>query len=335
MTGDNESGRTEQSAKTSGTSRSTQVGRDQYRDQINNYGPAPSVITLIVALVIVAVVAITVWTGAWHSGASVKPTPGPATPTRPAPALEKSRTPSTEPSRTPATKKPAGTVPDGYLGTWEGEFTKPGERATTLRRIVIRKGAVGAEIADVLTSSKDSLCQSNGTLVSAGTGLVVAPKLTSGIPSDLCTASGDITLRRHGNTGITWQSEGTTVTLHRPASAARTIPAQFLGTWTAQDGNDPTSSVRMTINQGTLGSARAEFIWEGDAHHCEGFSVLVSISDVLRFSPETVTKSEPERFCTQTPTRIMSQPQGDTMHMEWVAPSDGSAPRAFTFNRID
>ncbi|WP_328549189.1 hypothetical protein [Streptomyces platensis] len=254
--------------------------------------------------------------------------PGSSTLT-PSPAL-------TDPTLTPSPAGPAETaaitsVPDDYLGTWQGEFTRPGDRAPTLRRIEIRKGAVGAETADILTSSATSLCQSKGTLTSAGALLVLSTSPTSGIPTHLCGTTGDITLRRHADADLIWKSEGTAVTLHRTTAQTQTIPAPFLGTWHAQDGNDPTSSVRMTINPGTPGHARAEFVWDGNAHHCEGFSVLAFIGDTLTFSPETVTASEPARFCTQTPTRIVSQRQDSTLHVEWA--DDGGFFRAFTFHR--
>lgn len=261
------------------------------------------------------------------------PTPSPSPPAS-SPTATTSPTP-TDPTSTPgpaAQEQPAVTsVPDDYLGTWQGEFTKPGDKAPTLRRIEIRKATLGAEVADIITSSATSLCQSKGTLTSAGALLVLTTNPTSGIPTHLCPPTGDITLRRHADTDLIWKSEGTTVTLRRTTPQTQTIPADFLGTWHAQDGNDPTSAVRMTINQGTPGHARAEFVWDGDAHHCEGFSVLASIGDTLTFSPETVTASQPERFCTQTPTRIVSRPQNGAMHVEWA--DDGGYFRSFTFSR--
>lgn len=267
-------------------------------------------------------------------GSSPSPTPSP------------SPTTSREPSATPPARSPApsssspktrrtSSVPDNYVGAWEGEFTEPGEQAPSLRRIVLREGPVGTEIADILTQSRTSLCQAKGTLRSTGTLLVIAPRTTTATPTHLCTPAGDITLRTHRDTGLTWKSDGTTVTLHRASSPDRAVPVAYLGTWWAQDGNDPTSSVRMTIRQGALGKARATFTWDGDAHHCEGSSVLASRGDTLAFGPETVTASEPEGFCTQTPSRVMTRPQDDTMHVQWADSPDGTQLRAFTFSRVN
>lgn len=270
--------------------------------------------------------------------------PGPAAAapgSSPAPSVSPSPTDSVTPSPTPSTglsslpapvrTRSTSTVPDRYVGVWEGEFTEPGEQAPSLRRIVVRKGAVGAKIADVITLSRTSLCQAEGTLRSTGALLVITPRPTSGTPAHLCTPAGDIALRRDGDAGLTWKSDGITVPLHR-ASSHSAVPTAYVGTWRAQDGNDPTSTVRMTIRQGVPGTARAEFTWDGDAHHCEGFSVLASAGDTLAFGPETVTASEPEGFCTQTPSRTMTRPDNGSMHMEMAAP-DGTAPRAFTFTR--
>lgn len=261
---------------------------------------------------------------------SPAPNPSPTATATPSP------TPSAGPSSlpSPVRTRSTSTVPDHYFGTWEGEFTEPGEHAPSLRRIVVRKGTVGTKIADVITLSRTSLCQAEGTLRSTGALLLITPRPTSGTPTHLCTPAGDIALRRDGDAGLTWKSDGITVPLHRAASTQSAVPASYVGTWWAQDGNDPTSSVRMTIRQGGPGTARAEFTWDGDAHHCEGFSVLASAGDTLAFGPETVTASEPEGFCTQTPSRTMTRPDNGSMHVEMAAP-DGTAPRAFTFTRTN
>ncbi|WUW27002.1 hypothetical protein OG521_39830 (plasmid) [Streptomyces sp. NBC_01463] len=264
----------------------------------------------------------------------------------PSPTPSSSTTTSRGPSATPPARSPSpspsalktrstSSVPDTYVGAWEGEFTEPGEQAPSLRRIVLREGLVGTEIADIMTQSRTSLCQAEGTLRSTGTLLVIAPRTTTATPTHLCTPAGDITLRTHGDAGLTWKSDGITVTLHRASSPDRAVPAPYVGTWWAQDGNDPTSSVRMTIRQGALGKARATFTWDGDAHHCEGFSILASGGDTLVFGPETVTASQPEGFCTQTPSRVMTRPQDDTMHVQWADSPDGTQLRAFTFSRVN
>lgn len=264
------------------------------------------------------------------------PTPSaPSKPTSPTPAPTTSPPPSpTPPPPAPPSRPPRpSALPDSYIGAWEGEFTEPGEQAPSLRRIVLRKGNVGTPVASVMTSSRTSLCMAKGTLRSTGTSLVITPRTTSGTPEHLCTPGTDITLSGQGGESLTWKSDGTTLTLHRAATPSRAVPKAFIGTWWAQDGDDPTSSVRMTVRQGALGQARAEFVWSGDAHHCEGFSVLASAAGSLRFGPETVTASEPEGFCTQTPSRVMSAPEGDTMRVAWVTSPDGSPSRSFTFRR--
>ncbi|MFF2174763.1 hypothetical protein [[Kitasatospora] papulosa] len=270
------------------------------------------------------------------AAAAPRSSPAPSLSPSPTATATPSPTPSTGPSSSPSAvrTRSASTVPDSYVGAWEGEFTEPGEQAPSLRRIVVRKGTVGTKIADVITLSRTSLCQAEGTLRSTGTLLLITPRPTSGTPTHLCTSADDIALRREGDAGLTWKSDGITVPLHRAASSRSAVPASYVGTWWAQDGNDPTSTVHVTIRQGVPGRARAEFTWDGDAHHCEGFSVLASVGDTLAFGPETVTVSEPEGFCTQTPSRTMTRPDNGSMHVEMAAP-DGTAPRAFTFTRAN
>ncbi|MCP9211528.1 hypothetical protein [Streptomyces cucumeris] len=272
-----------------------------------------------------------------------QPLPATATPNAspPSPSQPASRSPSSSSSASatssPRARNTASTtsVPDTFIGTWEGESNEPGEGAATLHRFVIRKGPVGTQIADILTSSTNALCQSKGTLITTGTHLILAPEPVTTIPDNLCATTGHLTLRHRGKTTLTLETAGTTFKLHRATPTTQTIPTPYLGTWQAQDGNDPTSSVRLTIRQGTPGHARAEFAWDGDVHHCRGFSVLASVDSTLRFGPETVTSSEPDGFCTQTPTRVMHRPQGNTMHVQWIASTNGAAPRSFTFTRTN
>ncbi|MEV5672835.1 hypothetical protein AB0L28_29185 [Streptomyces sp. NPDC052503] len=325
------------------------LGGPQARDRSPRWRTALVATAAAVALTAVVSGAVVVTTLSMRNHdspqAAQEKSPEPAAPrSSPAPSLSPSPTATATPSPTPSTgpssipspvrTRSTSTVPDPYIGAWEGEFTEPGEQAPSLRRIVVRKGTVGTKIADVITLSRTSLCQAEGTLRSTGTLLLITPRPTSGTPTPLCTPAGDIALRRDGDAGLTWKSDGITVHLHRAASSRSAVPASYVGTWWAQDGNDPTSTVRMTIRQGVPGRARAEFTWDGDAHHCEGFSVLASAGDTLAFGPETVTASEPEGFCTQTPSRTMTRPDNGSLHVEMAAP-DGTAPRAFTFTRAN
>ncbi len=276
------------------------------------------------------------------SGPVNNPAPVATTPsTAPARTPSLSPSPSPSPSAAPSDSTPSApsastpapaAVPKDYIGAWEGEFTEPGERSPSLRRIVLRAGTVGTAAANILTLSRNSLCQSQGTVSSAGTLLVITPGTATAPSTGPCAQTGDIVLRGRDADTITWKSQDITTTLRRATSSDHAVPAQFLGTWRAQDGNDPTSSVRMTILQGPLGQARAEFAWDGDAHHCKGVSILAFTGNGLKFGPEAVTASEPAGFCTQTPSRIMSEPHNNTMHVEWFTPPDGAQPRAFTFS---
>ncbi|AYG78186.1 hypothetical protein DWB77_00293 [Streptomyces hundungensis] len=275
--------------------------------------------------------------GPASSPASTPASPSTATARTPSALRSSPPSPSASPAG-PAPNAPAGApgpaaVPKTFIGTWEGEFTEPGERTLSLRRIVVREGTVGTAVAHVLTLSRTALCQSQGTVTSAGASLTIGPGTATAPSTGPCDPTGDISLRSNDADTLTWTSGSTTTTLHHAASADRAVPTPYLGTWRAQDGNDPTSSVRMTIQQGPLGQARAEFSWDGDIHHCKGVSILASTGDGLKFGPETVTASEPAGFCTQTPSRIISPPQADTMHVEWFTPPDGSQPRAFAFHR--
>lgn len=254
-------------------------------------------------------------------------------PSSPSPSTTTSPSPRT--SSSPHARNTVSTTgPESFLGTWEGEYDVPGEQLAILRRLVIGKGTDGTRTADILTSSTHALCRSTATLTTSGTHLVLAPRPISSTSDSQCSTTGPLTLSHRSDSAITVETDGTTYTLRRTAPAAQTIPAMFLGTWEAQDGADATSSVRVTIRQGAPGRARAEFAWDGDVHHCRGFSVLVSIDQNLRFGPETVTSSEPENFCTRTPTRVMSRPLGSTMQVE-IAPADGERPRSLTFTRTD
>ncbi|MEK8171825.1 hypothetical protein NKH77_28160 [Streptomyces sp. M19] len=226
--------------------------------------------------------------------------------------------------------------PQEYLGAWEGEIEESGESTGKIRRIVLGQGTVGTEVADALTSEPDAFCQESGTLKSADNLLVLEAEVTTAVPEDGCTATGEQTLRLRDDGSLAWSTTDDTAkaTLRPTSSSDEPIPASYLGTWQGKNmyGNER-ATFKFTLSQGAFGTEVAETYWDGDDYHCEGTMRLVSVRDGLTLSTEHVTKAEPQDGCEADPSHTFTV-SGDKLRMDYVD-SDTSETETQTFTRVE
>ncbi|MFF2516932.1 protein kinase [Streptomyces sp. NPDC058086] len=134
------------------------------------------------------------------SAASTSPTSPDSPPTSPsAPSSSPSDSPSSQPSR-------GGTIPEGFLGTWDASIDNATGHNT--RRLTIQQGAVGdtvlSLVADGPSGSSTYHCVFRAELTAApgaGGPLVVGPsEVTGGAPISSCSpgAASEITLLSDG-----------------------------------------------------------------------------------------------------------------------------------------
>jgi hypothetical protein len=134
-----------------------------------------------------------------------KASPGSSAPTTPGPSTSE---PSSPTSESPSTQSPAsGTIPDGYLGTWDTSIDNATGHNT--RQLVIQQGEVGDTVlsltADGPAGSGTYHCVFQATLTAApadGGPLEIGPsEVTVGEPASSCSpgAASEITLLSDGS----------------------------------------------------------------------------------------------------------------------------------------
>ncbi|TGA87981.1 hypothetical protein E4099_29805 [Streptomyces palmae] len=247
-----------------------------------------------------------------------------------------SATPSTEPSsQTPATKPvTTGDVPDDYLGAWEGEVMEDGTATGKIRRFVLSQGTTGSEVADTLESAADAFCQETGTLKAKRSLLVIESKVSTGVPSDKCSDTGEQTLKLRPDGSMAWTDiEGSeTATLRRTESGDEPIPAKYLGTWLASDAyGTKNATFKITIEQGAFGTGVATTLWQSDKAECTGIMRLVSVKDgELVLSTEEITRSVPEDQCSASNSITFHASGNDKLREEYQDENDESQTQTFT-----
>jgi hypothetical protein len=85
-------------------------------------------------------------------------------------------------------------------------------------------------------------------------------------------------------------------------SEAGTVPAAFLGSWTATiDNASGTNTRRLTLAPGVVGDQVLTLVADGDTYHCEFTARLTrkpATEGPLEIGPSTVTTGEPLSSCT-------------------------------------
>lgn len=244
----------------------------------------------------------------------------------PTAAVPRDRPPPAAPTTAPAPAPSIGAVPGAYAGAWQEDDLRDGG---ALQRIVIRAGRAGERAAVFLDVTADDVCRWRAALRPADGALAVS----GADPPSACAAARPGTLRLRGDE-LRWTADGVTVTLHRAADPVAAVPPAYLGSWLALGQDDSDSAVRMTIGQGSVGDAVATFEWDGEARHCEGTSLLVSMdASGIGLGPQRATDSEAEGGCASWPTRILFAPDGPVMRAEWAGPERSPLLRSFGFVR--
>ncbi|KUJ65737.1 hypothetical protein ACZ90_44445 [Streptomyces albus subsp. albus] len=254
---------------------------------------------------------------------------------------------SGSPTPTPSSSGSGSAVPadpqakdidEHYLGAWEGYVvdSEGKEQHDQLRRVVLTQGGVGSNVAEIISVSGDAYCQSSGKLDSADNLLVIESTVDVSVPDGNCSDGSKQSLRWQPDGTLSWAAGDSSAVLRPAKDGAEPVPAAYLGTWKASEvGGDSSSTVKVTISQGKIGTNRAAFVWDTRKAHCEGSSALASVESGLLFSPETVTKDETaEKSCTAGSVRSFTSAGQDKLTMEYTTDGYGDEPQKLTLTRV-
>ncbi|NIY67078.1 serine/threonine protein kinase [Streptomyces malaysiensis] len=233
-----------------------------------------------------------------------------------------------------------GDVPTEYLGAWEGEIKESGSSTGKIRRVVLSQGPVGAFVAETLTSDSDSFCQDSAKLKSADSLLLIEDEeVATSIPEDSCSTVGEQTLRIGNDGTLAWSTtDGSYEATLRPSkTGGKPIPSPYVGTWLAKDAfGKPDATLKLTIEQGAIGTVVAQQVADSKKYHCEGDRVLASVEKGLVLSPSKFTGGTPKNLCGPGTSLTFTSSGHDKLRVEYDDPDDYSdETMTQTFTRLD
>ncbi|MFD0651542.1 hypothetical protein ACFQ2Y_26385 [Streptomyces malaysiensis subsp. malaysiensis] len=233
-----------------------------------------------------------------------------------------------------------GDVPTEYLGAWEGEIKESGSSTGKIRRVVLSQGPVGAFVAETLTSDSDSFCQDSAKLKSADSLLLIEDEeVATSIPEDSCSTVGEQTLRIGNDGTLAWSTtDGSYEATLRPSkTGGKPIPSPYVGTWLAKDAfGKPDATLKLSIEQGAIGTVVAQQVADSKKYHCEGDRVLASVEKGLVLSPSKFTGGTPKNLCGPGTSLTFTSSGHDKLRVEYDDPDDYSdETMTQTFTRLD
>ncbi|QEU93555.1 serine/threonine-protein kinase [Streptomyces kanamyceticus] len=158
------------------------------------------------------------------------------------------------------TSDSAGSVPQAFLGAWEGEVENDGG----LARIEVTKGEGGGPVARIyLTTSDDQCFRTSDWVVSSGPAggsglkrLTLGEALSGSTDVGGCSAIPEHTLKTRPDGKLDWSTKGGgySAVLKKERLTDKPVPKAFLGTW-RDENEDIGQGRRITFTQGPFGSA--------------------------------------------------------------------------------
>ncbi|MFG3347532.1 serine/threonine-protein kinase [Streptomyces sp. NPDC048018] len=201
---------------------------------------------------------------------------------------------------------PAGIVPAGFLGAWEGVLQGSDSHPRETLRLEITQGAAGSKAAVYVHVTDERLCMGRSRLVSADEDKVVLGEsdVTTSVPAQRCTPSARQTLTLRSPEVLVWTSGAAKATFRKGRTGSEALPAKFPGSWRMR--NDPEVfgkdvdryTDEVTLTQGPVGSAvlryeqgyprtDAEGNPTSDSVHCIFTALLARTGTPLVVGPQT------------------------------------------------
>ncbi|MEU4063276.1 serine/threonine-protein kinase [Streptomyces wedmorensis] len=213
--------------------------------------------------------------------------------------------------------RPAGIVPAGFLGAWEGVLQGSPEFPRETARIEITQGAAGSKSAVYVQVTENRLCMGRSRLVSADEDKVVYGEsdVTTSVPAARCTPAAHQTLTLRSPDVLEWTSGAAKATFRKAPSGPAVVPAKFLGHWSripapeiyGKDDERHTSEV--TITQGPVGAPvisvidgyprTIDGVTTSEDWACGTTAVLAGVGDMLILGPSTRDTTAWDRECQE------------------------------------
>ncbi|WP_329622577.1 serine/threonine protein kinase [Streptomyces sp. NBC_01255] len=214
--------------------------------------------------------------------------------------------------------RPAGIVPGGFLGAWEGVIQGTADHPRETARIEITQGAAGAKNAVYVQVSEGRLCMGRSRLVSADEDKVVYGEsdVTSSMPAQRCTPAAHQTLTLRSPDVLEWTSGAAKATFRKAPTGTAVVPARFLGRWRSKPmpeiygDNDDRYRTEVTVSQGPIGTQLVRFTdvfprmndageITTDIVSCGSTAVLAGVGDLLVVGPQAKDAGSSDAECPE------------------------------------
>lgn len=214
--------------------------------------------------------------------------------------------------------RPAGIVPGGFLGAWEGVIQGTADHPRETARIEITQGAVSAKNAVYVQVSEGRLCMGRSRLVSADEDKVVYGEsdVTSSMPAQRCTPAAHQTLTLRSPDVLEWTSGAAKATFRKAPTGTAVVPARFLGRWRSKPmpeiygDNDDRYRTEVTVSQGPIGTQLVRFTdvfprmndageITTDIVSCGSTAVLAGVGDLLVVGPQAKDAGSSDAECPE------------------------------------
>ncbi|MFD3661330.1 serine/threonine-protein kinase [Streptomyces sp. NPDC058659] len=214
--------------------------------------------------------------------------------------------------------RPAGIVPGGFLGAWEGVIQGTADHPRETARIEITQGAAGAKNAVYVQVAEGRLCMGRSRLVSADEDKVVYGEsdVTSSVPAQRCTPAAHQTLTLRSPDVLEWTSGAAKATFRKAPTGTAVVPARFLGRWRSKPmpeiygDNDDRFTTEVTVTQGPIGTQLVRFTdvfprmndageITTDVVSCSSTAVLAGVGDLLVVGPQAKDAGSTDAECPE------------------------------------
>ncbi|MER7620645.1 serine/threonine-protein kinase [Streptomyces sp. NPDC126503] len=202
--------------------------------------------------------------------------------------------------------RPAGIVPAGFLGAWEGVLQGDADNPRETTRIEIGQGAAGSKAAVYTHVTPERFCMGRARLAQADEDRLVLgdADVTASIPAQRCTPAAGQTLALVSPNVLTWTSGTAKATFRKVPAGPEVVPAAYLGSWRTEANTDvygPQAerwSQELTVTQGPVGAplvrhhtSSPRLSEDGtvtaDVVNCTATAVLAGAGTTLVLSPQT------------------------------------------------
>ncbi|MET9671915.1 serine/threonine-protein kinase [Streptomyces sp. NPDC006482] len=244
--------------------------------------------------------------------------------------------------------RPAGIVPAGFLGAWEGVLQGAADHPRETARIEITQGTAGAKNAVYVRVAEDRLCMGRSRLVSADEDKVVFGEsdVTNSVPAARCTPAPHQTLTLRSPDVLEWTSGAAKATFRKAPTGTAVVPARFLGRWRSKPmpevygDKDDRFTTEVTVSQGPIGTALvritdvfprtdAEGQMTSDVVSCSSTAVLAGVGNLLVIGPQVSDKGALDPECPENGSSYLAVDKWEGKDLLLVYPMIDAEPGEF------